>query len=445
MSTQERGSQASLSTEEKHHEGREATCQLEALFTSMPNGIIVYDLEGKILRINPAALALFEVASEDLYRGKSCCQFLRRYKIRGENQGPIPLKRWRISRVIHGDRALGAQEDTVIICVPSGQCRSVTISCTPVFDPQRQRIGTACVFHDITDRHRRELQIRRTSRALLALIQAIARIPTLIDRWSPETTLLLPPDMSFVGQQLVDLIGQTLECHLVLLLSLGPPGDHLYYVATWGLTPEQEQRRQENSGRFSLSDFLDEPTIAHLFANKEVSITHDRIRIPFLDRSDLEPCHLLLIPIVIGEQMAGTLVIANADLRDGYTPEEIALVKATAALIALVIECVHLLVKVDGTNAREFVLQETNQLINEFLNLASHELRTPLTATMGNIQLALRRLETLRRHVAELPNDMSVEAERLRLPLENASQSARLQERIIRDMIDDARIRAQTP
>jgi signal transduction histidine kinase len=138
------------------------------------------------------------------------------------------------------------------------------------------------------------------------------------------------------------------------------------------------------------------------------------------------------------------LVIARTDLQDGYTSEEIALVKAIAMLIALVIECVQLLNEVDGKNAREFVLQETNQLINEFLNLTSHELRTPLAAMMGNIQLAQRRLELLRRHVEDLPRSVSGEVEQVRQPLENASQSARLQERIIRDMMDDARIQAHT-
>lgn len=444
MSTQERTSQASLLKEE-HHEVMEPINQLEAVFASIPNGVIVYDLEGKILRMNPAALTLFEIVSENLYKGKSYRQFVRRYQMRDEKQQPIQLRHWRINRLIRGDTALGAQEAIVMIRLPSGRSIYVIISCASVFGSQGQQMGTVCVFHDITDRYQQDLQIRRTSTSLLALIQAIAHIPSLIDRWPPETTLLLPPAMSFVGQQLVELIGQALVCGRVFLLSLGPPGDHLYYMATWGLTPEQERRRRENSGRFALSDFLDKTTLAQLSANKEMIISHNRIRLPFLDRDDLGPLTMLLMPIVLGEQLAGTLVIARDDHQNEYTPEEIALVRAIAMLIALVIECVQLLSKADGKRAREFVLRETNQLINEFLNLTSHELRTPLAAMMGNIQLAQRRLETLRKHVEELPKGgVSGEVEQVRQPLENASQSARLQERIIRDMMDDAHIQAHT-
>jgi len=421
----------------------EPASQLEAVFASIPDGVIVYDLRGKIRRINPAALTLFELASENLCIGTSYRQFLRRYKIHDENQQPIALEHWPISRVIHGDTASGTQEDTVMIRVPSGRDVYVIISCAPVLDLQFQRIGTVCVFHDNTNRHRTELQIRQTNAALLTLLRAIVDFPALVDRWSPEATLLLPPAMSFIGQRLVDLIGQILECKLGLLLSLGPPADHLYYVAMWGLTPEQERRRRENSGRFSLSDFFDETTLAHLYANKEVSITHDRIRVPFLDRFDLGSRNMLLTPIFLGKQIAGILVTAKANLNYVYTSEEIALVKAIATLIALVIECVRALNKLDGTNTREFVLQETHQLINEFLNLTSHELRTPLTATMGNIQLAQRRLEALKRHVTD-PSTLNRYIEQVRQPLEHASQSTRRQEGIIRNMIDDARIQSHT-
>ena len=63
---------------------------------------------------------------------------------------------------------------------------------------------------------------------------------------------------------------------------------------------------------------------------------------------------------------------------------------------------------------------------------------------IGNIQLAQRRLESLKRDMTDLSETLSRKIEQVRQPLENASQSARLQERIIRDMMDDARIQSQT-
>ena len=52
------------------------------------------------------------------------------------------------------------------------------------------------------------------------------------------------------------------------------------------------------------------------------------------------------------------------------------------------------------TEGRALVQQEMQRLTNDFLNLASHELNTPLTAIKGNVQVAQRRLATLKRQLA---------------------------------------------
>ncbi|GCE18540.1 PAS domain-containing protein [Dictyobacter kobayashii] len=55
------------------------TIQLEALFLSLPDGVIIKNLAGKIQRINPAAQDLFELASENKYQGMPFEQFINQY------------------------------------------------------------------------------------------------------------------------------------------------------------------------------------------------------------------------------------------------------------------------------------------------------------------------------------------------------------------------------
>src|SRR6266702_4019137 len=128
----------------------------------------------------------------------------------------------------------------------------------------------------------------------------------------------------------------------------------------------------------------------------------------------------------------------------GYTPEEIEFVKAVAAETMLVIDCLHCLCEQAEERARALAQQEMSLLVNEFLNLASHELNTPLTSIKGNIQLAQRRLARLKRQFAAQPGRVSEQIEQVQHSLASAAQSARLQERIIKALMDDARIQSDT-
>src|SRR5258708_19244809 len=84
------------------------------------------------------------------------------------------------------------------------------------------------------------------------------------------------------------------------------------------------------------------------------------------------------------------------------------------------------------------------RVTSEFLTRASHDLNTPLTVIKGNLQVAQRRLSTLKRQLVAQHEGMSEQLEQVQSPLASAAQSARLQERIIKDLLDDARLQANT-
>ena len=111
--------------------------------------------------------------------------------------------------------------------------------------------------------------------------------------------------------------------------------------------------------------------------------------------------------------------------------------KAVAAQTTLVIDGLRWFYGQVEIQARVLMQHEIERLSHDFLTIASHELLTPLTVILGNIQLAQRRLEVVKRHLSK---HVSQKIEHLEQPLASASQSAWLQKRIINDMIDYARI-----
>ncbi len=418
--------------------------QIECIFDTLPDGVIVCNREGKILRTNVVALKLFEVASESLWQGTSFHQFLQHHKMGDEQQRVISLEPWLLSLIMDGEVACRPQEETLVLQVPSGREVYVNMCRLPVLEAQKQAVETIYVFHDITHRYQKALHLQHVHQAVSTLTQAIAHIPEHMDLALPEEIFLLSPPVLFVAQQLVEVIGQVLDCQHVSLLALGSPANHMHYVMGGVCTSEQKPYRRNPRGHFLPSEFVDETVLVHLSANQEVILPTDGLRLPPGSREDFGRKNFLLVPLFLDNQLAGALAIAKAGLDNGYTPEEIELVKAVATQAMLVIEYLRGLYKQTETRARALMQQELQRLLNEFLNLASHELKTPLTAIKGNIQLAQRRLVTLKRLIGEQPEPVSEQFEKIQHSLASAAKSVRLQERMIKDLIDDARIQSNT-
>jgi signal transduction histidine kinase len=412
-------------------------------FDPLPDGAIACDGAGKILRANAAALKLFEVPAEALCRGRDYQEFLQRYTMGDEPQRATTLEPWLMSLLIDGEAASRPQEEILALHLPSGRTVYVTPCAFPLLDARKQAVGTVSVFHEITHRYQKALHLQRVHQAVSRLTAAIAHLPSQIPFAFPEGIFLLSPPVLSVTQQLVDLIGHVLDCQHVRLAAFGPAG-RLYYAVGSGLTSEQEQYRREVSGRLLPSDFVDEPVLARLDAGQEVVLPADRMRLPPGFLADPVAKNHLLLPLFLEQQPVGLLAIAKAGVDSGYTAEEIELVKAVAAETMLVIDCLRCLCEQAEIRARALARQELSRLINDFLNLASHELNTPLTAIKGNIQLAQRRLVTLKRQLAEQPEGMGEQLEQLQHPLASATQSTRLEQRIIQDLLDDARIQSHT-
>ncbi len=300
----------------------------EWIYEAFPYGVIACDQVGNIVRINAAALKLFEVAATPLLDGTSYQQVLHRYQGEAQQQPAPARESWLMSLLIDDEAAASPQEEIIVLQVPSGRKVYVTIRCSPVLDAQQHAVGTLYVFHDLTHRYYKALHLHHAYQAVSRLQEAIAHLPEHLDCASPEGLFLLSPPVRFVTQQLVEVIGQVLDCQDVALWAFGPPARYLHYAAGSGFTWEQELCRREKSGHILLSEYVDETALARLSANQEVILPSKRLCPRYRERYGAE--NLLWIPILLENRLAGALVIAKAGADSGYTPEEIELVKAVA-------------------------------------------------------------------------------------------------------------------
>lgn len=157
------------SIERLSEEAQKRAAELESLFSSIPDGLSLYDADGNITYMNDAGKRLL-----DIPEGASVRRYLAqlgRYSLDGE---PLPKERLSVYRALRGEVVEDARAKLVL---PSGRALVVSASASPVFDARGRVIGATSTFRDITlqfelDRQKEEL-LRREQHIADVLQQAI--------------------------------------------------------------------------------------------------------------------------------------------------------------------------------------------------------------------------------------------------------------------------------
>ncbi len=105
----------------------------------------------------------------------------------------------------------------------------------------------------------------------------------------------------------------------------------------------------------------------------------------------------LLVPMRLGSTLIGLLTLYAKEPGYRFSDEQKSLAGAMGNLAALLIERERMFVAQEEAVARELAAQQTAQQMDTFLGIVSHELKSPITVIKGNLQLAARQLQLLRK------------------------------------------------
>jgi len=143
---------------------------------------------------------------------------------------------------------------------------------------------------------------------------------------------------------------------------------------------------------------------------------------------DLHLQSAMVVPLRGHGQTLGAMTFVYADSGRRYSSEDLSFAEDFARRAAMAIENARAVKEKDEARTREQVLRSAAELANrakdEFLATVSHELRTPLTAILGWAVLLRRR-------------NLSPETDK---PLATIERNARLQAKLIEDVLDISRI-----
>jgi signal transduction histidine kinase len=281
------------------------------------------------------------------------------------------------------------------------------------------------------------------NKSLLEFVIRLPGLPVCQISALPQEAWYSLTQMTDIGQHLVELVKQQMRCDQVLLYTHTFPEGYTFLLSACGLSEEQLHKRCAASGAYRLSDYFDQDVIERLQNQEVIILPRSQVHLPPAYADDFGEQVILIVPLCARQHLVGRLVVGRTDKEKPFSERDIELVKAIATLIVLVLERLLAMRKWMETVASEQALAETNQRMNDFINLASHELNTPLTAEIGSIQLAQHRLQRLRKIQPDHP-EVQRQLERVESALHSAMESAHQQKHLINYMVDDSLLQSNS-
>ena len=131
--------------------------QLEAIIRSVDQGIVVADLHGNVLNMNPAALAVHGFRNLAEAR-KNLREYANRFKLFSLDGREIAIEFWPLSRVMRGESFSNCE--LRVRCAADGREWIANCGGSPVRDQNGQLMLAVLTVRDVTERRRKEQELR---------------------------------------------------------------------------------------------------------------------------------------------------------------------------------------------------------------------------------------------------------------------------------------------
>ncbi len=381
----------------------------EAMIAGMADGVMLVDVEGRTVYINPAGEKLLgrAVLGVPIFKQPEIYKLLADS---GERMNPDNLP---AAQALSTGRAI---RDLTMQIEREDRTIAISMSATPLHEDRRVT-GAIVTFRDITERRRLEEEMQSQAERAQTLADAGAFFSSNIDP-------------VWVTQAIAERIAEVLGDWAAVILKSADSNElrvasiHHRDMASLGLAWSYIYRQPLIAGEGIIGQVI-ATGFPSLTTNIAGGTDDTGYRVGTSQHANpMKLASLLILPLRTRREMLGAVVIAANDPSRAMSDTKLPLAEVLAERAALAIENAKLYT--DQVEARRKV-EDLSRLKDEFLSIASHELRTPVTSIKGYTQLA----KTLIRE-----NDLETSEEYLDVALDQIDRMSRL----ILELLDVSRI-----
>ena len=292
-----------------------------------------------------------------------------------------------------------------------GSIRNVLINSNVLWEGDRF-VHTRCFTRDVTDATKLEDERNKLLMSEQAARSEAERAAETIRRLQSITdTALSTLSLDELLREMLGRIQDLLGADAAAILLVTDDGEYLTGRIAIGLEEEARVRVPMGSGIAGRIAVSRTPMIVDDLGKEEVvsSILIENVR------------SLIGAPLIIEDRVIGVIHVDTLEAHN-FTQDDLNLLQLAGDRVALAIERARLY---EGEQQARLEAETANRMKDDFLATISHELRSPLNAILGWITL-LRE--------GGLSADVTARA------LQTVERSARMQNRIISDLLDVSRI-----
>jgi PAS domain S-box-containing protein len=183
-----------------------ALLQLEAVLDNIQEGVVISDLDGRLVAMNKEALELHQYASAAPV-GQHVTELRETFEVMGLDGEPLAFEAWPLPRVLRGERFSGAElqirrKDTGAVWIGS-------YSGTPVCNKDGETCLAVITVRDITEKKRKDEALRKSEAKFVKIFNYTPSLVTISTLPEGKIVDVNETVLRTLGYQRDEVIGRT--------------------------------------------------------------------------------------------------------------------------------------------------------------------------------------------------------------------------------------------